>query len=752
MPPGTGQRGKKSKSGFYKYLLQILVILVCVAGIYILWLDLRIRREFEGNKWLLPARVFASPVEIYPEQTISVNSLKAYLLDLGYEQGPELIHAGQFQIHGNTIVLNTRPVEYWDGEEKSRSLRIEFQGSRILRIRDISSGGPVSILRLEPLLIGKIYPQHNEDRILVDIQAVPELLINALIAVEDRGFYLHHGIDLRGILRAFVNNLLQGKITQGGSTLTQQLVKNFFLTPDRTIRRKLNEMIMAMLLEIHYSKRQILSAYINEVYLGQHGARAIHGFGTASEFYFTRPLNELRSDQLALLAALVRGASFYNPRRHPERARARRDLVLDLLFQQGYISQYDSDIAKNRPLDVVEKPSWTNAKYPAFLDLVRRQLLQDYRIEDLQNEGLKIFTTLDAVIQANSEGNAGRRLAKLEKDYELPGGRLQMAAVIVRIATGDVLAIIGGRDRYTEGFNRALDARRPIGSLIKPSIYLTALASSRGFTLLSPVMDEKITISQDDGTVWEPRNYDRETHGEVYLYEALKNSYNLASVQLGMQIGLGEVINTIRKTGIDSEIGKYPSLLLGSVELSPLEVTQMYQTLANEGFQAPLNSITEVLDSHGRPLQRYGLEMKQTLDDGPVFLLNYILSQVVESGTARSLKSTMGNKLPLAGKTGTTNDLRDSWYAGFGDNLLAVTWLGYDNYQPSRFTGATGALQLWAAIMQSVDIQPLEYIAPEDIKWLSRKRGLFSLNCPELDRIPYIVGQRPEFRKTCYSE
>jgi len=745
-------KNKRAKSVLYIRVFQLLIILICITGTYLLWLDIQIRHEFDGKKWSLPARVYASPIELYPGQPVNRNRLRDDLLSLGYHPSERLQQSGQFRLRDNSITFITRPVTFWVGEESSRSIIIEFQNDRIRSIRDLTSGENISVTRLEPELIGKIYPQHNEDRILVHGEEIPEFLIHALLAVEDRGFYRHHGIDIRGILRALITNIRHGRISQGGSTLTQQLVKNFFLSPERTIWRKLNEMAMAVLLECHYSKQEILTAYINEIYLGQHGARSIHGFGIAAEYYFGRPLNELRNDQLALLVALVRGASYYNPRKHPERARNRRDLVLDTMVDQDYLSNNDAQAAKARPLDIVARPSWTDARYPAFLDLVRRQLLRDYKMEDLRNEGLKIFTTLDAHIQKNVQARAVQRLSELEQARNLPHGKLQMAAVVLGIGTGDVLSVIGGRDMDMEGFNRAVDARRPIGSLIKPLIYLAALSAPDRYSLLSRIDDGKISISQSDGTTWEPKNFDREEHGEVYLIDALKNSYNLASVRLGMQVGLDEVISLLHKTGIHEEISKYPSLLLGSVELSPLEVSQIYQTIANGGFQVPLNSINAVLDSNNKPLQRYGLQVNQAMPPAPVFLLNHILSAVVEDGTARSLSSALADRLPLAGKTGTTNDLRDSWFAGFGDNLLAVTWLGYDDNYPTPFTGASGALQVWAAMMKNIAIQPVNFIAPEEISWLKRKHGLFSVGCPDMEMVPYITNHEPQYRKTCYSD
>ena len=730
-----------------------MIILLCMGGVYTLWLDFQIRREFEGKKWSIPARVYATPLELYPGQSLSLAALQGYLQELGYRQAVSIgTTTGAYAVRDNSLRFNTRPVAYWDGASSAQGLAVHFQSNRITEISNIRTGEPVSVIRIEPQLIGKVYPLHNEDRILVSKEEVPEFLVNALVAVEDRNFYSHQGIDLRGILRAFARNIMAGRIAQGGSTLTQQLVKNFFLTPDRTIRRKLNEMVMAVLLEAHYSKAQILNTYINEVYLGQHGARAIHGFGRAAEFYYARPLNELRDDQLAVLVALVRGASYYNPRRHPQRAQDRRNLVLDLMLEQQSITPEAHTIARNTSLDIVEQPGWTSARYPAFLDVVKRHLLQDYREQDLQNEGLKIFTTLDTRVQETLNRQARNRVALLERDNGLEPGRLQVAMVVANPGTGDILALMGGRDETAAGFNRAIDARRPIGSLVKPAIYLAAFSKPERYNLLTEIDEQEVRILQDDGTEWVPENYDRQLHGTVHLYEALTNSYNLAAIQLGMDLGIGTVIETISRTGIDGAINAYPSALLGAIDLSPLEVAGMYQTLANGGYHIPLNTIREVRDGNDRPLQRYGLKIEQALPPEPVYLLNHVLQEVVNSGTAQAVKPVLADRLPLAGKTGTTNDMRDSWFAGYGDNMVGVVWLGYDDNSPTKFTGATGALPVWVAVMQAAGIMPLQQVAPEGIAWLSRRHGLFSVQCPALMEVPYIQGASPQYRRTCYTQ
>ena len=720
-------------------LFRISIIFICVSSIWLLWLDHRIQTEFEGKRWSLPARVYARAMEVYIGQDLSVSEFEEKLKAAGYRRQKDLQAVGRYLRSKNSIEFIKRPFVFWDGEEASRQIRVSFVGKKVSDIRIIPHGESPGVIRLEPQLIGKIYPQHNEDRVVVPYQKVPPFLVAALVAVEDRHFFSHGGLNFRGILRALITNLRQGRISQGGSTLTQQLVKNFFLSHERTYWRKFNEMIMSFLLERRYSKADILSAYINEIYLGQHGSRSIHGFGTAAEYYFGRPLQELRNDQIALLVALVKGASYYNPYRHPDRALKRRNLVLYLMGQLKYDDDSIMKIAQGKAMDLADKPSWSRAQYPAFLDLVKRQLLRDYRLEDLRNEGLRIFTTLDPRLQDNMEDAAEKQLAELEIRKNHSPGSLEIAVVVVHVSSGEVVGLIGGRQRENVSFNRAIDAKRPIGSLIKPVIYYVALSRPSEFNVLSKIDDSPVLIKQDDNKVWQPKNYDRKTHEDVTLLEALSHSYNQATVRLGLQLGLDRIIDILKKLGMRQELGKYPSLLLGAIEMNPVDVAQIYQSFANGGFQIPNNAIREVQNSNGTALHRYPLRMNQVLEPAPVFLSNFLMTRVVSHGTAKSLRQWMPDLMPLAGKTGTTNELRDSWFAGFGDELLAVVWVGRDDNKPTRLTGASGAMRIWAEIMSKSNLKSLDLISPEDIDWLSAP----DLTCLQLRLIPYVRGFEP---------
>ncbi|MGY8815841.1 MAG: penicillin-binding protein 1B [Gammaproteobacteria bacterium] len=726
-----------------------MIICISLLAAYVILLDYRIHNEFEGRRWSLPARVYSRAVDIYIGQKISLDQLEQLLLSNNYRHNYLLSGPGEYSKSANKINVYLRAFDYWDGHVQAIQYQIEFNNGVISRILDIDTNLNTVLLRIEPKLIGKVYPDHNEDRVMVRFSEIPPFLVNALITVEDRTFYNHHGIEFKAIFRAFLVNIRNVALSQGGSTLTQQLVKNFFLTHERTFSRKLNEVIMALLLELRYQKSEILSAYINEVYLGQNGSHGIHGFGTAAEFYFNKPLSELRDDQLALLTGMVRGASYYNPRRSPENAKSRRNLVLRLMMEQGYMDQRTLALLQSYKLDVTDPGDRSFAGNQAFMDIAKRQLLSDYDIDDLKNEGLKIYTTMDVGRQQNLNTIISTQLSALEYQHNLQANSLEAASIVVNPVNGEILAINGGRNSDLSGFNRALDARRPIGSLIKPFIYLTALLDSKNYSLISVLDDNKISITQEDGSLWSPDNYDKTEHGKVSLLESVINSYNLATVRLGMDVGLDKVISTLHVAGLGGDINPYPSLLLGSLELSPLDVAQIYQTLANSGYKVQLNSIEEVLDDKGAPLQRRNLKVDKSLNEQTVFLVNFILKKVVEIGTARQLLTHLGSDIQLAGKTGTTNDYRDSWFAGFSDNILAITWVGRDDNKSTPLTGSSGAMKLWAEMMRVSGYAPLVLIDPEYISWTENTSLQFKDECIDFGQIPYIGNNLPKNDLAC---
>ncbi len=673
--------------------------------------DREITQLFDGKRWSLPAVLYARPLELYPGLEISAQLLEDELELAGYRREVNVRHAGGYNRSDSTFQLSTRDFLYSTGLEKSTAITVTLANDRLARLVESASGNPLEFVRIDPARIGSFHPLVHEDRIVLKSPEIPALLLKTIVAVEDKGFFSHHGLSVTGIGRAFFANLAAGKTVQGGSTLTQQLVKNLFLNRERTLSRKLQEAMMAVLLDYRYSKEEILTAYINEVYLGQDGARAIHGFGLASQFHFRRNLEDLSVSQVATLVGMVKGPALYDPVRNPDNAKARRDIVLDIMRSEQIIDKQAAMTAGKEPLTDVSPQKKGFNRFPAFLELARRQLRMEYREEDLKSNGLKILTTLDPQVQWQVEHQLQRSLGEIEKRTTTEN--LEGAAVVTGRENGEVQALAGGRNALEPGFNRALDASRPVGSLLKPVVYLTALA--KGYTLASPLMDTKITV--DNGAdVWRPENYDRINHGRVGLYTALANSYNLATVRLGMEVGLPEVIATLSALGYPKAVEPYPSLLLGAVNMSPLEVAQFYQTIASGGFYQPLRSIREVMNSEGHLLVRYGLEVEQHFPPELMFLLTHGLQRVMEEGTGSRYAPTASKA--YAGKTGTSDDLRDSWFAGFSGDRLAVVWLGRDDNKTTKLTGASGALIAWGRIMQGLNAAPLEQTEPAGISWM----------------------------------
>ena len=576
----------------------MLLLLLGLSG-YIYYLDVTIREAFEGRKFALPARVYGRALEVYPGLKLTSRAIcRGAASRIGYHENPQPNEAATYKYTLNGHEFTTRDFVFGDGPQASQHLRIEFADGKVslLQVRG-STDVDLPLLRMEPPLIGGIYPGHNEDRELLRLNQFPKPLIDALIAIEDRKFYTHWGIDPRGIARALYKTVT-GQRIEGGSTLTQQLVKNFFLTSERTLTRKGTEVLMALLLEMHYSKDEILETYLNEIFLGQDASRAIHGFGLASYFYFDRPLDRLELQEIATLVGMVKGPGVYDPRKNPELALKRRNVVLQEMVSQNVITQAQFVAARQKPLGVVQRAPTGTSPYPAFLQFVHRQLERDYREEDLRSEGLRIFTTLDPLVQHQAEEALTSRLAAIEKARRIAANTLEGAVVVSSTQNGEIQAMVGGRDARYAGYNRAIDAQRPIGSLAKPIVYLTALEDPERYTLITPLDDSPLVWNQPGTTDWKPQNYDRQFHGQVQLRTALAHSYNVATARLGIELGVEHILDKLPLYGIERRPPPFASSLLGAFELSPVEVAQLYQTFADGGFRTPLRAIRD--DRHRR--------------------------------------------------------------------------------------------------------------------------------------------------------
>ncbi|WP_296403737.1 penicillin-binding protein 1B [Psychrobacter sp.] len=743
IPNPEQQRG--SVIGFL--LLIIIIVGMLLLAMYLIKQDKIITNKFEGKRWNIPAKVYSQPLELYQGASLTTNNLDTWLEMLNYKSSSNYNSSGTYNKSSGQYVIHTRGFQYSANDvDPQQVIKIKIQDSKITSIQS-TQPNDTGIVRVEPVTIGGIYPDNNEDRIVLPISEIPQPLIDALISTEDRGFYQHKGVSLKGIGRAIYNNLKGGSM-QGGSTITQQLVKNFYLSSDRTLKRKANEAIMALLLELHYSKDEILQTYLNEINLGQNGNRSINGFGLAAQFYFNKPLKELRIDQQALLVGLAKGTSYYNPRRNPERALDRRNTVLANMLATGKIDQNTYEEAIANPLDVVPKPSVGKSRFPDFLDIVKRELQANYHHDDLKNEGLRVFSTLDPIAQFAADDAVQKELSLLRKK-DSKTKSLQAALLSANPASGELVAAVGSGSEFT-GFNRAVDAKRQVGSLLKPFIYMTALESGK-YNLASSVNDSPVTLTLTDGTTWTPKNYDGIDHGYIPLTTALAKSYNQAAVNTGVEFGVDALINQIHLLGINEKISTYPSLFLGSVELSPMQMLGMYQVVAAGGFRTPIISIRTVVDDRGTILQRSGLDTKRSVPPDVNYLTNYALQEVVKNGTATSLKS-LGSNLNLAGKTGTTNDYRDAWFAGYSGNYVSVVWVGRDDNKPIGLSGSSGALPVWKDFMGRLNLTPVELVQPDSVEWLWLENGTGKLShesCEGARYLPVLSRSLPEEASDC---
>jgi penicillin-binding protein 1B len=704
-----------------RFAFVALLVLVTGASLYVAWLDHLISTQFEGRRWNVPTQVFARPLALHPGLPLSAASLEQELKRHGYRASRDA-RPGSYRRQGARFDIVLRKARFADRLREPEPLTVVTEGNSIRSLRD-ASGRELPSATFEPLLVGSLFPVHGEDRIVVPPDEVPALLPAALKVIEDRNFDSHPGIDAGAILRAAWVNLRAGRVEQGGSTLTQQLVKSYFLDEQRSFGRKAREALMAMLLEAHFDKPELMNAYVNEIYLGQDGERAIHGFGLASRFYFGKPLDELDAGEIALLVGIVRGPSHYSPRANPERAKARRDFVLARLAEFGLITPREADAAAKRPLGIVARPS--AGYYPAFLDFVRRELRRESGGAEPEREGMQVFTSLDPRVQAIAERALAAQLARLDGRRKKKDRLLEGAIVVTQPATAEVLAIVGGRESRVAGFNRALDARRPIGSLVKPVVYLAALESGH-YHAASILHDEPIEVRMAGGQEWRPQNFDREAGGPVPLVRALAESRNLATVQLGLDVGLDPVARKFRAFGLDREPRRLPALLLGAVELTPMEVAQVYGTFAAGGVARTPWAVQAIVTPDGRALRRSTPAAHLAAHPASVYQLNRMLALVMTHGTAAAGAAALPAGLVTAGKTGTSSDLRDSWFAGFSGSHLVVVWLGHDDNAPTGLTGSQGALPVWSSVMAEVGAASWEAPMPEalDEVWIDYETGL----------------------------
>ncbi|MDA8492395.1 bifunctional glycosyl transferase/transpeptidase [Kluyvera georgiana] len=709
-----GGKGKKprGKRRWFWFLVKLGIVFAVLIAIYGVYLDQKIRSRIDGKVWQLPAAVYGRMVSLEPDMAISKNEMIQLLTATQYRQVTAMTRPGEFTVQANSIEMIRRPFDFPDSKEGQVRARLTFDGARLDSIENMDNNRQFGYFRLDPRLITMMSSPNGEQRLFVPRSGFPDLLIDTLIATEDRHFYEHDGISFYSMGRAVLANLTAGRTVQGASTLTQQLVKNLFLSSERSYWRKANEAYMALIMDARYSKDRILELYMNEVYLGQSGDNEIRGFPLASLYYFGRPVEELSLDQQALLVGMVKGASIYNPWRNPKLALERRNLVLRLLQQQNVIDQELYDMLSARPLGVQPRGGVISPQ-PAFMQMVRQELqakLGD-KVKDLS--GVKIFTTFDSVAQDAAEKAATEGIPALKKQRKLSD--LETAMVVVDRFSGEVRAMVGGAEPQFAGYNRAMQARRSIGSLAKPATYLTALSQPNQYRLNTWIADAPIALRQPNGQVWSPQNDDRRYSGQVMLVDALTRSMNVPTVNLGMALGLPAVTDTWLKLGVSKDqLHPVPAMLLGALNLTPIEVAQAFQTIASGGNRATLSALRSVIAEDGTVLYQSFPQAERAVPAQAAYMTLWTMQQVVQRGTGRQLGAKYPN-LHLAGKTGTTNNNVDTWFAGIDGREVVITWVGRDNNQPTKLYGASGAMSIYQRYLASESPIALDLTPPEDV-------------------------------------
>jgi len=684
-------------------LLGVLLISVCL-----FWAGISTYRQMQRLKvdsiWHLPSKVYSRELVITPGMDIERIGLLQRLARLRYREVPEVKAPGEFSKNSLGITVFIHPFQLLGQHHDAVPARLSLDDGFITGIERVDRDEPVDSVVLEPECITEVFDSLYEDRTIVSLQECPGHLLDAIIATEDKRFYDHRGIDFRSLIRAGVTNIIHGGIEEGGSTITQQLIKNLFLTSERTMSRKIREMWMAVIMELIYTKEEILHMYINEVYMGSYWHSGVCGLGKASRLFFDKSVPEISLSEAALLAGMIKAPNAYSPYTAPAKSLARRNTVLKLMASEGFISPDVYEKARRQPLSIVPlAPKRRHAPY--FVDYVMTLIQDRYPQTLLEKGGYQIYTTLDMHMQTTAESLLAHGLAN--KDDSIEG-----AVLIMDPKSGDILAMVGGKKYENSQFNRAVKIQRHIGSLIKPVVYYTALR--RGYTLSSFVDDEPVVIRLEDGSEWRPDNFDKTSHGRILLKDALVNSYNLATVRIGMELGLENVVAEIGRIVPAGVKDLNPSVLLGALSYSPLEVSIIYSSFANGGNQVSAAAVRGICNETGTLVESMPeREPNQVLDPAAVYLVDTVLQEVLTSGTARDSR-LYGMPEGVCGKTGTSDDLRDSWFVGFTPDIIVTTWLGADEYQKIGYTGATGAMPVASMILSRLS-PDVVWPVPQDI-------------------------------------
>ncbi|MBM4309991.1 MAG: PBP1A family penicillin-binding protein, partial [Deltaproteobacteria bacterium] len=743
--PRTRPRRRRPSIGRRLFIFAVkLAVYACLLGagvltIYTLYVSEQVQERFAGRRWSIPSRVYSDTTLLYPGRPATAALLESTLKNLSYRPVQRMPDApGEYRVRGSSIEISLRELTVPGRQRPAFPVRIQLAGGQIESIRDCLNEEPLHTLELEPEEVMLFFGPLREQRELIALGSMPPHLLHAVLAAEDRRFYEHAGIDPVGILRAALINLRHGGVRAGGSTITQQLAKCYFLTPERSFLRKFKELCIALSMELRYSKDEILEIYLNEIYLGQKGSVSISGIAEASKFYFGKRAEDLSVAEAATIAGLIRAPNRYSPYADAERSRERRNAVIAAMQENGWLSADDGRAAGEAPIETAGYTARPRiAAY--FMDYVARQLHELYSADDLANLGLSIHTTIDAQVQRSAEQALERGLKRLEARFPQfkspdPDKKLQGAIVVMQPRTGAILAMVGGRDYGESQFNRITQARRQPGSAFKPIVYLSALDRLTPATMLS---NEPVTYNLH-GRLWSPKNYDDKAPPQLLLRDALALSVNRAAVAAAMQTGLERIIACARSLGITSKLEPYPSMALGSFEIIPLELARAYCCFAADGMLPYPRALSLVTDEQGRILEQRHMEIKRAITPAKAFLISSLLQSVVSDGTARGLRA-MGVTFPSAGKTGTTDDNRDAWYVGYTPDIVALVWVGFDDGRNVRSTGSGAALPIWAELMLAI---------PQHISgtWLAQPPGIIRFTICRRSGMPADSGACSETR------
>ena len=702
---------KKKRRGKIRWLGcsgLLLTIAVGALAIWVLLLDREITRTFEGRLWAIPSRVYSAPLSLRLGAAVALPEIQGRLDRGGYTRVTTTPAVpGLYRLSGATVEIYTREFPFPGNPWPRRRLRLAIREGRVESIALVPSGRPLEQVQLEPEPIASFYGLAREERTVLPLSAYPKSLIEAVLAAEDQRFLTHHGIDPLGILRAMWQNIRSGDVVQGGSTITQQTVKNLYLTNERSVARKLKEALMAVILEMRYPKEKILEVYLNEIYLGQRGSAAVCGFGEASRFYFGKEVRDLDIAESAMLAGLIRAPGLYNPISHPDRAITRKNVVVKSMLEQGRITADEAKRATDRAPAVSRGLPWFR-KAPWFVDEIRSELSQAHSDKDLTERGLRIVTTLDTDLQEKAEAALQRGLARLEKERphllkRSGGAGLEGCLVAIRPSTGEVVALVGGRDYQESQFDRVTMAKRQPGSLFKPFVYASGFEFGREdtgdpFTPATILEDEPLSI-KSGGKTWSPENYDGEFRGRVSARRALEESINVPTVRAAMAIGVERIVGLATTAGMGEDLKAYPSVALGAQEVTPIQAAAAFAVFANGGKRPSPYAVAAVVDGNGRLIEKGEAKTAVVLSPQAAWLTLDLMRGVVERGTAHAVRES-GMAGDLAGKTGTTNDKRDAWFVGFDPDLLALVWVGFDDGTETSLTGASGAVPIWMDFMR----------------------------------------------------